>query len=164
MVPADAHLLGVFCIMGADDDERPGVAPARLPSLRTASFVAFSILCSWLLGHFLMIRPAQYALAQAQQTLLQSEREELAAENAASRERRRVHRLRSKLETVTSDAKRMRDAEASAHAQLNLLNAVSAERFCPAGTRCSERPRVGQLARRLARACCPQDKRSLLLK
>ena len=122
--PGPGHL-----IMGADDDDRPGVAPARLPSLRTASFVAFSILCSWLLGHFLMIRPAQYALAQAQQTLLQSEREELAAENAASRERRKVHRLRGKLETVTSDAKRMRDAEASAHAQLNLLNAVKRRDF-----------------------------------
>ena len=78
-----------------------------------------------------------------QQTLLQSEREELAAENAASRERRRVHRLRSKLETVTSDAKRMRDAEASAHAQLNLLNAVRRRDFVLPGQDARRGPELG---------------------
>ena len=114
----------------ADDrhDEVPRRAAAapslgRLPSPRAAALVACTLLASWALGQLLLVAPAKAALTQAQHVLLQAEREELAAQTAALRERRAVERLETRLRTVASDARRMRDAEAHAHAQLDLLDA-----------------------------------------
>ena len=85
---------------------------------RTLGLVALALVLSWLSGHALLVWPAQRALAQAQDTLLVAQRDELAKEYKSTREQKTVERLKAKVATMLSDAQRMRDAEAAAKAEL----------------------------------------------
>ena len=84
---------------GMDDDAHDAVPRRAAPSLGrlpAAALVACcSLVASWALGHMLLVRPAQAALAQAQHLLLQAEREEMAAETAALRARRGPRQART---------------------------------------------------------------------
>ena len=88
------------------------------PSTRTLASVALAVVLSWLAGHAVLVWPAQRALAQAQETLLLAQRNELATEYRATHEQSTVARLEAKMATMLSDTQRMRDAEAAAQAEL----------------------------------------------
>ena len=96
----------------------PPAGRAMAPSTRTLASVALAVVLSWLAGHAVLVWPAQRALAQAQETLLLAQRNELATEYRATHEQSTVARLEAKMATMLSDTQRMRDAEAAAQAEL----------------------------------------------
>lgn len=88
----------------------------NVPWALAAQLVAVSLAC--LVGHVLLIRPAQQAVFRAQQTLIAAEHEELMATLATSRADRAVDRLESQLANLRADAQRMGDAETMANAEI----------------------------------------------
>ena len=93
-----------------------GLIFMNVPWALAAQLVAVSLAC--LVGHVLLIRPAQQAVFRAQQTLIAAEHEELMATLATSRADRAVDRLESQLANLRADAQRMGDAETMANAEI----------------------------------------------
>lgn len=75
-------------------------------------------LLAWLLMSALLVSPRRSELALAEQSLLSAEREELTAQVEADREERAVARLQRTVETLLSDAERIRTADTSVMLQL----------------------------------------------
>ena len=74
----------------AEDEAKPRAVSVRFTP-RSAALILCAAFLSWAVGHLLLVRPAKQALAHAQLTLLQAEREELEAETLAMREKRRKY-------------------------------------------------------------------------
>ena len=69
-------------------------------------------------ARLILVAPAERQVALAMQVLLAAEREELAEVVAVEREELIVERMRRRIETMISDAGRLRVAEAAAQAEL----------------------------------------------
>ncbi len=75
-------------------------------------------LLAFVSARLLVVAPAERQAALAQQALLAAEREEVVEAVAVEREELIVERMRRRIETMISDAERLRVAEATARAEL----------------------------------------------
>lgn len=74
---------------------------------------------TWLLSYQVLVSPAENRLAQAQLALLAAERDEMAAALEVEREELTVERMQRRVETMVSDAARLRRAEQAARVELD---------------------------------------------
>ena len=98
-------------------------------------------LVAYILGHLLLVRPAQHQVTQAHNALLAAEREELAAELAVAREDRARHRLEREVRELAETADRMRSAARVAEVQLGRNSVERLEWVLPGQGRLESRTR-----------------------